>query len=221
LQKLIIFDIDGTLLPEQSQFLLLKYLRNKQVIGIVYFARLYFWFALYKVGIAKDPTRVFQYAISFLEGKSKKEAILVMEDFVKNEMDTHFFQEMLVLLESHKARMERVILLSNAMDVLVAAIAKHLGVIEYIGTELEIGEDTLFTGGLVSGITYGEAKIEKLKSYLGNEESARIIKGASCYTDHHSDIPLLDIVDKPIVVNPTPRLESVAKERQWQIMRPE
>lgn len=40
------------------------------------------------------------------------------------------------------------------------------------------------------------------------------------YSDHHNDYEFLQAVGHPIVVNPTKKLEVIAKKRDWLILRP-
>jgi HAD superfamily hydrolase (TIGR01490 family) len=212
--RIVIFDIDGTILLGQSQLLLIKYLHKKKVISKVYFLRLYLWFFLYKVGFVNDPVKVFKYAIVFLKNKKITWADKILQDFVRECLSHHFLDDMLELLEYHKSNGDRIILLSNAMDILVENIGKHLHISENIGTKLEVDKG-IFTGNLKSGITYGAAKLVRIKEYIKNSE---LIRGAVFYTDHHSDIPLLQEVKYPIVVNPTKYLLYEAKKRGWKII---
>ena len=217
-RQLVIFDIDGTLLSEQSQLLLLQYLRHKKIINIMYFVKLYFWFFLYKLNIVDNPIKIFNYAVMFLSGRSKAWARAIINDFVAYEFNQHLFKDVVDLLQSHQYMGDRVILLSNAMDILVQSIANSMGVKEYIGTELELTKDGLFTGKLADGATYGSKKISRLNEFLKEDKS--MIKYATFYTDHHSDISLLSMVANPIVINPTPKLRALAVKRGWQVIDP-
>ena len=39
------------------------------------------------------------------------------------------------------------------------------------------------------------------------------------YSDSASDLPMLDLVGNPVVVNPDPELAKIARDRGWQVMR--
>ena len=44
------------------------------------------------------------------------------------------------------------------------------------------------------------------------------LQGSWFYSDSHNDIPLLQEVDNPVVVDPDPRLRAHGEERGWPII---
>ena len=43
-------------------------------------------------------------------------------------------------------------------------------------------------------------------------------KNSYFYSDSINDLPLLELVNKPIAVNPDQKLKSIAKKRNWHIL---
>jgi len=41
------------------------------------------------------------------------------------------------------------------------------------------------------------------------------VENISFYTDSHNDLPLLEFVPTPIVVNPDHKLDLISKEKRW------
>ena len=41
------------------------------------------------------------------------------------------------------------------------------------------------------------------------------VENISFYTDSHNDLPLLEFVQIPIVVNPDHKLDLISKEKRW------
>ena len=75
-------------------------------------------------------------------------------------------------------------------------------------------------GRVVPGISgkncFGRAKLDMVEDKLGR------LKGLTqagqqvwFYTDHHSDIPLLELCSHPVAVNPTTRLKDWASNYLW------
>jgi phosphoserine phosphatase len=45
------------------------------------------------------------------------------------------------------------------------------------------------------------------------------LEASWAYSDSMSDLPMLEAVGNPVVVNPDPPLLTLARERDWQVMR--
>ena len=63
--------------------------------------------------------------------------------------------------------------------------------------------------------TIGLGKVERA-SRLADELGFDLSK-ATFYSDSYTDLPLLEKVDEPVVVNPDPRLKRLATKRGWPI----
>jgi phosphoserine phosphatase len=86
-----------------------------------------------------------------------------------------------------------------------------------IGTRYEVGPDGAFTGRFDGPFVYGEGKVEAMRAFAAEHE---IDLGASyAYSDSLSDLPMLEAVGHPVVVNPDPALAEIAKREGWQSMR--
>jgi len=214
--KIVILDIDGTLLKEQSQLLLIQYLRKNNIIPFFYYIRILFWFILYKLGIAKDPKVVFEFAIKFLQGREVEEVIGIMRDFIGNVLCARFESKIVSLVKGHIERGDRVIIVSNIIQPLTQVIAEYMGISEHIGTDLEINSG-VYTGKIINNITYGKEKLKKLLQYLTLPVGSTLPNSVA-YADHYSDIYLLKTVTTPIVVNPKKKLLSYAHKNRWKII---
>jgi len=73
----------------------------------------------------------------------------------------------------------------------------------------------LFTGQIIEPLCYGLGKIERT-ARLAEREGFRL-EDASFYSDSITDLPLLEVVKVPIVINPDRRLRKIAKKRGWPI----
>ncbi|MNE86476.1 hypothetical protein D3C80_1835800 [compost metagenome] len=65
-------------------------------------------------------------------------------------------------------------------------------------------------------LTYREGKVSRLQAWL--EEQGESLDGAYFYSDSHNDLPLLQRVDQPHVVNPDPTLRQHAEQAGWPIL---
>ena len=114
----------------------------------------------------------------------------------------------------HLERGERVAIISNATIYAVAPLAEDLGVHDVLATRLEICRG-VFTGNYIEPLCFRYGKVfwaEKLASELGCD-----IERSTFYTDSITDLPLLERVGRPMVVNPDPKLRSLAKKKGWPV----
>ena len=92
-----------------------------------------------------------------------------------------------------------------------------LGIDRIAYTALEIDDAGCFTGKVAGRMCYGEGKIEHARRLL--EGTGAELRDAVFYTDSITDLPLLEHVAEPIVVNPDTRLARQASKRGWAIER--
>jgi phosphoserine phosphatase len=84
-----------------------------------------------------------------------------------------------------------------------------------IGTRGEI-VDGVYTGRLAGPFCYGRGKVEAIAE-LARWEGLDL---AQCYaySDSASDLPMLEAVGHPVVVNPDGRLERHARRHGWPVV---
>jgi phosphoserine phosphatase len=51
------------------------------------------------------------------------------------------------------------------------------------------------------------------------QETVRTLEGNYFYSDSHNDLPLLEGVDNPVVVDSDPILSAHAEAREWPVLR--
>jgi len=76
--------------------------------------------------------------------------------------------------------------------------------------------DGRLTGEVIKPLCYGEGKVhyaEVLAAADGID-----LDGSWFYTDSFTDLPMLERVGNPRIVNPDPRLRRLARQRDWPIL---
>ncbi len=118
-------------------------------------------------------------------------------------------------IREHRRAGHRVLLLTGALDVVVEPLADLLEV-EVDCAHLLVKGGRL-TGDLQSPPPAGEARATLLEEYA----AARGINLAEsfAYADAISDLPMLEAVGTPVVVNPDARLSQVGGQRGWRVER--
>src|SRR5215475_6350161 len=84
-------------------------------------------------------------------------------------------------------------------------------------TQLVVREGR-FTGEVIEPVCYGRGKVYWAERFAA--EHGVELPRSYFYTDSITDLPVLDRVGHPRVVNPDPRLRRLAQRRGWQVLRP-
>ena len=107
--------------------------------------------------------------------------------------------------------MDRVAGIQADLDRVGEAESERLGFGEVLCTRVAWSAGERITGDLAGGNCYGARKLERLAAALGERERLNL----TAYTDHHSDLPLLEWVDHAVVVNGTQKLSREARIRGY------
>ena len=114
----------------------------------------------------------------------------------------------------YRAQGHRVYIVSTALQEIVDAIVADLGLDGGIGTVCEV-VDGRYTGRALRPL-HGKAKAEALEELAAREWLD--LAASTAYSDSHSDLPFLEAVGHPVVVNPDRALRKIAQQRGWPIL---
>ena len=120
------------------------------------------------------------------------------------------------LIQDQKSSLTAIITATNRF--LVEPIAADFGVEHVMATEPEIVNGR-FTGDLVGAPCMREGKIEHLERWLAARGQAmKDFAQTWFYSDSINDLPLLERVTHPVVVDAGPKLIQIARERGWRML---
>ena len=114
-------------------------------------------------------------------------------------------------VREHKALGHRTVLITGALDFVVAPLKPLFDVI--VAAEMTRKPDGTFTGELTGVPPTGETRAQILQEYC--EAEGLNIEESIAYADSTSDLPLLEAVGFPVAVNPETRLAAIARKRGW------
>jgi phosphoserine phosphatase len=97
---------------------------------------------------------------------------------------------------------------------MVGPIGNLLGASEVIATRMEVA-DGRYTGEMEFW-AYGEAKASRVRELAGLR--GYLLRDCYAYSDSITDLPLLEAVGHPRVVNPDRALRRIARMRQWPVL---
>jgi len=207
------FDLDRTLIRRSSVLALAPHFRARGLITRTDVVKSVFWQILFVArGASAETIRTAaEDGMRILNGFTVAE----MQELVGEAMETVLrplvYAEPLRLVEQHRARGEKVYVVSATLQEIVEHIARDLGFDGAIGSTCEI-VDGVYTGRSLRA-AHGAGKAAALRELA---ETEQIDLGSStAYSDSYSDVPFLEAVGHPVAVNPDRKLRRIARERGW------
>jgi len=206
------FDLDRTLLRRSSALALAPTFRERGLISRRQMARAAVWQLMFMLRGASADTvkRAAEGGLLVLRGYSPKEMQSLVVDSMERVLKPLVYAESLDLVELHRGRGEPVYIVSATLQEIVQVIADDLGFDGALGTIVEV-EDGKYTGRAMRSL-HAENKARCIRE-LGYDLDA-----STAYSDSHTDLPFLEAVGHPVVVNPDRKLRRIAAERGWPVL---
>jgi HAD superfamily hydrolase (TIGR01490 family) len=126
------------------------------------------------------------------------------------------FGEALELIDEHKAAGRRVYIISASPTEIVEPLARFLGVDDAIASRARVDETGCYTGEM-EVYAYGPYKAELMRQIAARDGID--LSESYSYSDSYTDLPMLEVVGHPVVVNPDRVLLKVARERGWEVQQ--
>ncbi|MGE6606413.1 HAD family hydrolase [Halomonas sp. NPDC076908] len=213
--SLAIFDLDNTLLSTDSDHAWGEFLLEQGAVDPVAYREANERFmADYNAGTL-DMAAFLEVALKPLADNPPEQLSAWHQQFMISKIEPHILPKAEELLARHRTKGDTLLIITATNRFITAPIAERLGVDHLIAVNPEVANGR-YTGR-VSGIpSYREGKVTRLNQWL--EQQNLSMDGAWFYSDSHNDLPLLEKVDHPVVVDPDDTLRKIAEERQWRIM---
>jgi len=208
------FDLDKTLITENSARLWMMRMYRQGRVGRMDIAAGGLFLLAYHLGVV-NMERATRKALSTVIGAS--------EDELRRDTEAWFHEEVVpveapgarAVIEEHRLAGHRLVLLTSSSPYESACALKHWGLDDSLSMQYEI-VDGRFTGEVVLPLCYGEGKVHYAEELAA--EKAIDLDESWFYTDSYTDLPMLERVGHPMVVNPDPRLRREARRRGWPIL---
>jgi HAD superfamily hydrolase (TIGR01490 family) len=210
------FDLDRTLLRRSSALALAGSFRERGLISRWQMLRAAGWQLLFVARGASHQAvrRGAEDGLRVLAGYTPDELRELVAEAMEPVLRPLVYAEPLRLVEEHHERGERVYIVSATLQEIVDAIAEDLGFDGALGTICEV-RDGRYTGRALRAL-HAEAKAEVLREVAQDERLD--LAECTAYSDSHTDLPFLEAVGHPVVVNPDRALRKIADERSWPML---
>lgn len=214
---LAIFDLDNTLIAGDSDYLWGEFLVQQGLVDKnAYQAQNDQFYQDYLAG-ELDIFAYQKFVMGFLAQHSLVELANWHQQFMSDVITPIMLPKAAELIAQHREQGHYIMIITATNDFITAPIAAALEVDHLIAVTAERDEYGGYTGEVAGTPSFHAGKITRLNQWL-EENTNYSMAGSYFYSDSHNDLPLLEIVDNPIAVNPDEILENIAAEKSWPIM---
>jgi len=211
------FDVDNTLMQGASIFHLARGLHRRRFFTTRDILGAAWKQAYFRLVGVEDPEHVADArssALAFIKGHPVSELQGLAEEIFDEAMAHRIWPGTRALAQLHLDQGQRVWLVTAAPIEIATIIARRLGLTGALGTVSE-QVDGVYTGRLVGEMLHGPAKAEAVAALA--EREGLDLQRCSAYSDSYNDLPMLNLVGDPVVINPDSRLRDHARARGWRI----
>lgn len=216
-KRIAFFDVDNTLIRGSTLYFLGRgmYQRgffSKKDIGAFVLANL-----RYRMTGTENPKEIARFqkaAQDFVGGHDVEHLFKIGNEIYDEYVSPAMWKETIAIAHSHLADGDEVWLVTAAPEDMAKLIALRLGFTGALGTKAEV-KDGKYTGGMIGSLLHGREKavaIEKLA-----KEKNIDLTNCFAYSDSAHDLPLLNAVGHPRVINPDAKLRIIAFANEWPV----
>ena len=211
---LALFDLDNTLLADDSDFLWGCFLVEKGLVDkTAYDAANIKFYQQYKQGTL-NINEFLAFSLKPLTLHSRSTLDALHTEFMQKHIKPVMTQTGQDLIQLHRDQGDTIVIITATNSFVTGPIAEAFQVDDLIATDPEI-IDNKYTGKVNGTPCFQKGKITRLTQWL--ENSSHDLNNSTFYSDSYNDISLLERVTTPVAVDPDDKLRAIAEQRNWQI----
>jgi len=213
MKKIAIFDLDGTILSDDCEYIWADFIVRHGIMNATFLHMIQKYLEEYHNG-----------TINYVEyEKFLIHPIRKLTEKKKNELITEYLEEIrslqrdsiLSIIENHRQNDYRILLATSTNQMLAEPIGNMIGINDIICTKLDM-KDGVPTGDLLGKPAFNEEKKNLILNWIGQGNYSMIDSWG--YSDSHNDLPMLKLVQNPVAVTPDNELRKIAIENGWRII---
>lgn len=213
--RLAVFDLDNTLLAGDSDHLWGQWLvRHGKVDSQRYTAENDRFFREYQAGTL-DIHEYATFSLRPLIEHPLDEMLALRRRFLDEVIRDLVAPGTPALLEKHRAQGDLILITTATSRFVTEPIAALLDVDHLIATDAEL-DGARYTGRIAGTPNFQGGKVTRLREWLAAQPQA--FTHMTCYSDSRNDIPLLEMGDQAVAVDPDPTLQQTALMRGWPVI---
>jgi HAD superfamily hydrolase (TIGR01490 family) len=213
--SLAIFDLDNTLLAGDSDHAWGQFLVDRGIVDGDHYRAVNDRFYRQYLSGDLDIHAYLAFALEPLTRHSFEQLYAWRREFMREVIAPMRLAKADALLDEHRARGDQLLIITATNAFVTRPIAESLGVHNLLATEPEL-RGGRYTGRITGTPCFREGKVKCLQEWL--RETAFDLAGSTFYSDSHNDLPLLELVETAVAVDPDETLRAAAAERGWNVI---
>ncbi|MDT3707849.1 MAG: HAD family hydrolase [Thiobacillus sp.] len=216
--KLVLFDLDNTLLAGDSDYEWGQFLIAKGAVdGMHYETKNRAFYEDYKAG-RLDIHAFLAFALRPLATHTREQLDAWHAEYMETRIRPMITQAARDLVALHMKDADLVAVITATNSFVTGPIAKEFGIPNLIATDPE-EIDGRFTGEVAGTPCFREGKVVRIEHFL-EAHGTRLdrLDASWFYSDSQNDLPLLEKVRYPVAVDPDPVLCEHALEKGWPVI---
>tara|TARA_B100001250_G_scaffold391352_1_gene392136 strand:+ start:4199 stop:4870 length:672 start_codon:yes stop_codon:yes gene_type:complete len=211
---LVFFDLDDSLINKDAHTLWIRWRARRERWAVV--EAIWAYLSLYRAYKQGRIThgRLSAYYRARTRGMTVSDYARQVACFYQERGQLHIYRQAASLLFAYRRQGTRMVLITGADEVVANEYARALGMDDVISNRLLVQGNRIT--GLTTPLCYGQGKVDLARQYVS--ESGMDLHQAAFYSDSHSDLPLLEAVGQPVVLNPDTLLVQAANDRNWPVL---
>lgn len=212
---LALFDLDNTLLTDDSDFLWGCFLIDKGLVDkLTYDEANQRFYDEYKRGTL-DIFEFLAFSLKPLTRFSIQQLNELHKEFMQTLIMPVMTEKGIAKIQQHQNIGDITVIITATNSFVTGPIARAFQVDDLIATEPEIINGK-YTGNVAGTPCFQQGKVTRLNQWLQN--TSHDLKNSTFYSDSHNDLALLECVTRPVAVDPDDELKTTALERNWDIL---
>jgi HAD superfamily hydrolase (TIGR01490 family) len=210
------FDLDKTIIAKSSvmafgaPFYREGLISKRTVVRGIY-AQLVYMF----VGADDEKMeRMREAMLTLTRGWDQAHVKRIVRETLEDVLSPIIYAEALELIEAHRAAGRKTVIISSSPIETVEPLGEYLGVDAVIATLAELDGEGRYTGEL-QFYAYGPHKADAIREMAVAEGID--LAASYAYSDSITDLPMLELVGHPVVVNADRDLLRIARDRGWDL----
>jgi len=214
--SIALFDLDNTLLADDSDYLWGCFLAEKGIVDSENYAyKNRIFYDQYKAGTL-DIFEFLAFQLQPLASHPRKQLEAWREEFMAQKIQPVLLPKAQALINQHQSQGHLCVIITATNRFITEPICRLYGVEHLIATEPEQDAQGEYTGRVVGTPCFQNGKITRLEEWMRPRQLS--LADSWFYSDSHNDLPLLRKVTHPTAVDPDDPLQREAQLQGWPIL---